>query len=451
MKNNYLVNKILDKYEKNETNWKEKKGGNKSFKIQQGDYDEVQKMLDKNIYEGYGITEREFFYAEDFFTGKECVLKEAKWLAKNNLIEIIWYSVGNDIEKIKYSLQHISNFYEIAQRESKFSSSCKKSQKLREYQEKIHSDWIKTYYDVRIAEAEKGQKSETDEMDGLLFRCLSSIEKLDFPIYIRTFSSKYLGNSKIFEEKLKTKILTIAKKYHPQVDEEMDDYQIYEQLFLDTYSQELSLKGNLIISLNGKEIDLSVFINGTVLNSETLKNAQIAKNQQIKKIISVENKANFVSMPYEEGILILFSHGFFSPLEREFLKKLESILEHTDFEEKVGKSDCECSLYTDCILEQSEKKNRESVIVKTDKVEYFHTGDLDYGGIRIFQYIRTQIFPKLKPYQMSVEQFKKYEEQAMEIEDSKLQKLQIMKEPLLQELIEYICKTKKVIEQENFL
>lgn len=389
MKNNYLVNKILDKYERSETNWKEKKSGNKSFKIQQVDYDEVQEMLDKNIYEGYGIAETEFFHAEDLFTGKECILKEAKWLAKNNLIKIIWYSVGNDIEKIKYSLEHIPSFYEIAQRESKFSSSCKKSEKLREYQTKVQSDWIKNYYDVRIAEAEKGQKGETDEMDELLFRCLSSIEKLEFPMYIRTFSAKYLGNSKIFEEQLKTKIFSIAKKYHPQINEETEEYQVYEKLFLDTYSQELSLKGNLIISLNGKEIDLSVFINGTVLNSETLKNAQIAENQQIKKIICVENKANFVSMPYEEGTLILFSHGFFSPLEREFLKKLESILEHTDFEEQAGKSECECSLYTDCISKQSIKKNSDSFSAKTDRVEYFHTGDLDYGGIRIFQYIRT--------------------------------------------------------------
>uniref|UniRef100_UPI004055A1A8 Wadjet anti-phage system protein JetD domain-containing protein n=1 Tax=Agathobacter sp. TaxID=2021311 RepID=UPI004055A1A8 len=410
---NYLVNKILDKYEKSSTDWKDKQSGGRSITIQQDDYDELQKMLDRGTYEGYGTAETEFFDTEELFTGKECILKEAQWLLKCGLVTIRWFSVGNDIERISYSLQHILEFYKIAQRESKFALSCKKSEQLRKYQSKVQSEWIKQYYEERIAEAEKGKEKETAEMDEMLFRCLSAIEKLEFPMYIRTFSSQYLGHSKRFEETLKTKILSIAGKYHPQADEEMGEYQIYEQLFLDTYSQELALKGNLVILLDGKEIDLSMFTCGTVLNSETLKKAEAAQRQTIKKVISVENKANFVSMSYEEGTLILFSHGFFSPLEREFLKNLEKVLD--------------------------------------DSVEYFHTGDLDYGGVRIFQYIRKKIFPKLQPYQMSVEQFKKYETQAIDIEPSKRKKLQTIQEPLLQDLIDLICEKEKVIEQESFL
>ena len=76
---------------------------------------------------------------------------------------------------------------------------------------------------------------------------------------------------------------------------------------------------------------------------------------------------------------------------------------------------------------------------------------MDYGGIRIFQYIRKQIFPKLQPYQMSVEQYEKYKANAIDIEESALEKLRDLKEPLLQELIDVICREKKVIEQESFL
>lgn len=402
----------MDKYEKSSTDWKEKQSGNRTIKIQQEDYDTLQKLLEQGSYQGYGKRE-EFFHTDELFTGKECIVKEAQWLAKYGLIKIRWISVGNDIEKISYSLEQISNFYEISNRKSKFVLSHQKSEQLRVYQESVQSDWIKEYYAQRIVEAEKGKEKETSEMDELLFHCLLAIEKLEFPMYVRTFSSQYLGNSKIFEEKLKTKIFSIAKRYHPQVDEEMEEYQIYEQLFLDTYSQELALKGSLRILLDKKEIDLSVFTCGTVLNSETLKKAQPAEQQAIKKIISVENKANFISMPYEEGTLLLFSHGFFSPLEKEFLKKLENVL--------------------------------------GDSVEYFHTGDLDYGGVRIFQYIRKQIFPKLQPYQMSVEQFQKYETHAIAIETTKLKKLQMVQEPLLQDLIDMICKKTKGIEQESFL
>ena len=189
------------------------------------------------------------------------------------------------------------------------------------------------------------------------------------------------------------------------------------KLYLDTYSQELAFKGALKICLEGQEIDFTPFVYGTVLNSETLKKAEILPNQEIQKIITVENKANFVSMPYEKDTLIIFSHGFFSPLERDFLKRLEQQLE----ENRMG------------------------------QIEYYHTGDLDYGGIRIFQYVRKQIFPKLQPYQMSVEQYEKYKSNAIDIEASALEKLRDLKEPLLQELIDVICRERKVIEQESFL
>lgn len=428
---NYLVNKILDKYEKSQADWNKKQSGGRSIKIQQEHYDELQDLLNKEVYLGYGMEnccDTEEFDTEEFVTGKECLLKEALWLKSCGLIEIKkWRSYGNDIEKIEYSLENIMEFYRIAKREPKFASADKKRKRLCFYQDQIASDWIKQYYQSCIEEAERGmrvkkesekdtrekKKRSEEEMEELIFKCLSGIEKLQTPTYIRLFSANCLGESKIFEEELETKILFIAKKYHPFVVEDMDKYRILEQLYLDTYSQRLELKGDLKILLDGEEIDLSVYKYGTILNSETLKKAVVAKEQSVKKIITIENKANFVSMPYEEGTLILFSHGFFSPLERDFLKQLEAVLK--------------------------------------DGVAYFHTGDLDYGGIRIFKHIREQIFPLLQPYQMSVEQYQKYEYNAIDIEKSALEKLQKMKEPFLQDLIDYICEKKKIIEQESFL
>lgn len=67
----------------------------------------------------------------------------------------------------------------------------RKSQQLHEYQEQITSDWIKQYYQERIKVAENGKEEETEEMEGRIFRCLSAIEKLQFPIYIRTFSKMH--------------------------------------------------------------------------------------------------------------------------------------------------------------------------------------------------------------------------------------------------------------------
>lgn len=223
----------------------------------------------------------------------------------------------------------------------------------------------------------------------------------------------------MFEKKLKSRVISIGKKYHPMIDDAMGEHEILSQLYLESYAQELELKGELRILLNGKVLDLSMFPYGLVLNSATLKAAKIPIEQKIRKIITVENKANYISMPYEEGTLILFCHGFFSPREREFLAGLEKVLE---VQRQAGA-----------------------------EIKYYHTGDLDYGGVRIFQYIRTRIFPLLLPLHMDVTQYERYLEYGMDMKSSALEKLKGMEEPLLQPLIDRILEKKKAVEQECFL
>ena len=86
-----------------------------------------------------------------------------------------------------------------------------------------------------------------------------------------------------------------------------------------------------------------------------------------KKIMTIENKANYESMQYDENTLYIFCHGYFTPKEVYFLKKLSLI---------VSK---EC--------------------------EFLHWGDMDFGGISIFLFIKDRIFEKLMPYRMGVADF----------------------------------------------
>ena len=214
----------------------------------------------------------------------------------------------------------------------------------------------------------------------------------------------------------------------------MDDKTVLSQLLLEEYAQELEMKGplRLIIESGGKmqseegteiegetppdqEIDISAFIYGVTLNSAMLKYSRIAPKQpDIRRIITIENKANFVSVPYDPHTLYIFSHGYFSPKEREFLKKLAYILN----EEDVG---------------------------------YYHSGDLDYGGIKIYEYIKKRIFPELRPYLMDVETYDRYLEYGEEAPESVLKKIKTVGLPEFQGLIGRMLETGLMIEQESFL
>lgn len=198
-------------------------------------------------------------------------------------------------------------------------------------------------------------------------------------------------------------------------EEVMGNDEVLSEIGIETYHQELSVKGPLQFELAGNKIDTALFAYGTILNAETLKYAKLLPEQTIRKIVTVENKANFMEMSYEEGTLLVYSHGFFSPKERLFLKNLR-----------------------ECLGEQG--------------AEYFHTSDLDYGGIRIFMNIKEKIFPDVKPLAMDGETFFKYQEYGEKRDEKYLQKVRDTEVPAeLKELKDYILKTGCTIEQESML
>ena len=83
-----------------------------------------------------------------------------------------------------------------------------------------------------------------------------------------------------------------------------------------------------------------------------------------------------------------------------------------------------------------------------------HSGDLDYGGILIYRYIKQKIFPDLMPFQMDGEIYHKYEKYAVKMEPEtlkKLKKMQMNGSPELAELRELLSREGKGLEQESFL
>lgn len=401
-----LIEKIIQKYENSTRDWRGEAGGNRSLRIQQKDYDEA---------------------------GKSRLLGEAVALEAQGLIRVKWFNNKTDIEKVFYSLEDIPKMYQMLGKTSKAESLRQMKEYVNKQMAGVKKPWILACYEEMIRQLDSGTipknliASETGDADvngvensgregavNLFCAGLNGLDALREPMYKRIFSKYYLGNSKTFEKVLQSRIISQARKYHPDLDDNMNDSEILSQLYIEEYSQELAVKGELILEVDGKKIDLSAFIYGTVLNSEMLKHARIAAQQKIRKIITVENKANYMSTAYAPGTLIIFSHGYFSPRERDFLKELERVLHEQE-------------------------------------VTYLHTGDLDYGGIRIFQYIRTHIFPKLQPYLMDVIQYEAYRSLGEKMENSAWEKIKAIEEPLLQPLIAKIVEEKIVIEQESFL
>lgn len=419
----YVVDKIIEKIEKSSVDWQKGAVGSRSFPLKE-------------------------YHERDYLkVSRSDFAKEARELELEGLLQCKWYERYSEIEEAKYHLEDRARFYEKAGR-------CEKYVRLEILTDYVcgclretKKDWIRMVFQEMLLRLESGKVSaelkaadsylqnssnsvdnreELEEKCGQMdiFLVLKGLDELEEAVYKRLFSSKYLKDrvvnrktikaSKVFENCCQSAVISLAKQYHPLVDDSMDATQTLSQLYIEEYSQELALKGPLAIELDGKKIDLSCFKYGSVLNSQTLNNGVPALEQRIKTVITVENKANYEKMPYDDETLIIFCHGYFTPRERQFLKKLY-------------------------------------INLQNNFVKYYHTGDLDYGGICIFRYIRRQIFPEVMPLYMDVKQYEWFKAEAEDLEEETLEKLKKIKEPLLQPLIDLLVKEGKGIEQENFV
>ena len=162
-------------------------------------------------------------------------------------------------------------------------------------------------------------------------------------------------------------------------------------------------------------IDSSANCFGTVINAQTLEHAESVSLSGIRRIMLIENKANYESMDYRADTLYIFCHGFFSPKELKFLGDLCSLAE--------------------------------------EGTEFLHWGDMDLGGIRIFLYNQRKLFPELKPYRMDREAYERAVAAGagIPLDRDKSEKLRKMDAGSLEELKKCILEQGMEIEQESLL
>lgn len=419
----YVIDKIIEKTENSSVDWKRGSTGNREFPLKgyhKADYGAV--------------------------TASE-LAGEIRRLEQEGLLRCRWYQKYSELERCSYRLEDLPEFCRRAGRREKYLRMELLRAYLDRFKQGLKKDWIRQAVREMELPLEAGKvPSELKAAEGYLqdvanpvenweecakrcgkldlFCVLGGLDELEEAVYKRVFSSRYLTDrtvnkrkikaSKVFEQSYQNTVVTMARHYHPDVEENMDTTQTLSQLGLEEYAQVLAVKGPMEIALKGREIDLAPFTCGAVLNSRTLTEARPIKDPRIQRVITVENQANYEAMPYEPGTLIIFCHGYFTPRERDFLIKLRGCLEG-------------------------------------QPVTYLHTGDLDYGGVCIFRYNRSRVFPELKPYLMDAAQYERFRDKAEPLEPETLEKLRTLREPLLQPLIDRMVKDGMGVEQENFL
>ena len=349
--------------------------------------------------------------------GMRNLINEAEELEKAGLIRAERKNLGMDIVRIHYPVSVIPELCIRAGVEDPRAKQLRWIRAAGKWAGEAKGTFLEPYYDALLQRLEAGQDVKKPDMeDEDFFHCLNRAAVIESPVWRRQFSSEVLHDSKMFEKKYQDKVVTVLEKYSPLSEEGMTADDILRVHGIKTYSQTLEWKGALVYRIgNGNPIDSSVNIFGTVINAQTLEQAVPAAAPGIRRIMLIENKANYESMDFREDTLYIYCHGFFSPKELKFLSALTGIAD--------------------------------------ENTEYLHWGDLDLGGIRIFLYNQRKLFPGLKPYRMDASAYETVIAQGAGIpmKKEKKEKLQRLDAGDLDGLKECILETGMEIEQEALL
>ena len=375
----------------------------------------------------------------DAVGGRSVLLRQAGELEKltgiSGKIIVKWKAVRTEIEKITVSPDAILLLCQVEQIEDPRERQLSQMELTENWKSRVaQADWLIPYYDHILERLNSGKlvKDVPGLEDPLFFLFLNKTAEERKPLYRRAFSAQVCtiwngiaqtkqSESKItptkrFEKIYQSTVLSVLKQYSPLYEEGMSDEELLTAHGILTYAQTLEFKGAVSYRIDdGPAISTAAQIYGTMFNKQTLENAVPISIVGIRQIMTIENKANYEKMQFRPDTLYIFCHGFFSPPERKFLSKVVAL-------------------------------------AGTD-TEYFHWGDMDYGGIRIFKFLQKNLFPKLKPWKMDVTDYKMALQlgASISLEADKREKFEHMDAGVLTPLKEAILKNGKEIEQELLL
>lgn len=375
----------------------------------------------------------------DAVGGRSVLLRQAGELEKltgiSGKIIVKWKAVRTEIEKITVSPDAIPLLCQVEQIEDPRERQLSQMELAESWKSRVaQADWLIPYYDHILERLNSGKlvKDVPGLEDPLFFLFLNKTAEERKPLYRRSFSAQVCtiwneiaqtkqSESKItptkrFEKIYQSAVLSVLKQYSPLYEEGMSDEELLTAHGILTYAQTLEFKGAVSYRIDdGPAISTAAQIYGTMFNKQILENAVPISIVGIRQIMTIENKANYEKMQFRPDTLYIFCHGFFSPPERKFLSRV--------------------------------------VALAGTNTEYFHWGDMDYGGIRIFKFLQKNLFPRLKPWKMDVTDYKMALQMgaSISLETDKRERFEQMDAGVLTPLKEAILKNGKEIEQELLL
>ncbi|MBF4695156.1 Wadjet anti-phage system protein JetD domain-containing protein [Fusibacter ferrireducens] len=343
-----ILKKLLDKYEKS--------------KVYSNQTTQSRRILAK-VAEFKKVDFEDFEQKSAFFEALEA-------LKQLELLDFNWmpFEAGNLLKEIwlNQELTHIQRAYSYIGVKSTYGAFEEMVSLITAYEFTAY-EWMAQFKMELLEKFNKtgkfGQVLFPDQgVNRRLIQCLIELDKLAYKaVHERVFSAKVFGDSKLFQNEIKSRLTVLIKRYNDV--EEGEDLMSYVGLF--SNPELIYFCGPVKIEFQNGVLEGSVFQNeGAVLIGTYVSEIiQITAEQNINYVISVENRATYELMikTRPQEVLLLYHGGFAGEIKRAFFE-------------------CIFSNFPDAA--------------------YYHWSDLDLGGVRILKALK-QLIPVVKPLLMN--------------------------------------------------
>jgi len=381
-----ILNELLNKYEHSKLS---KEGSTRNLKITI--------KANNSILKDYW-SEESYLYRDQIDMILDALVKQDFVAIKRNK--------DRELESIKLNVDIVSGIYKFLKRQNPEDERTE----ILQYLESLEStNKVVLNFISNIIEKLKSFQSvlsyfESIDSLKLYITAIEAMSLLEEDTLKRNFSKKIFNDSKLFE-RIENKVLKIIKEFSESNIEDNDELLAeYHLVKTPTFAY---IKGGLTIRVNSQLIDLSDFGHELALSSSALLDLEIT-NVKVKKVLTIENLTTFVSFDNSDYVVI-FLAGFHNSVKRELLRKLN----------------------------QHDKS-----------IEFFHFGDIDAGGLLIFDDLVSKTGLAFKPYMMDVETLEKYKENWMKLTQNDKIRLHKIMDGKFQILIQYMLGHNCKLEQE---
>jgi hypothetical protein len=237
----------------------------------------------------------------------------------------------------------------------------------------------------------------------MLLQAIHGILDLESETFERDFSVRLFGDSKVFDNKIKNKVISILFEYGDFAEKST----VLHELNLVSNPGHVFFKGSGIITIAGQTIDISLLHGDMALSTALLQDVEKIEVTG-ESVITIENLTTFNTFD-AQNVFAIYLGGYHNTIRRNFIQK---------------------------IFEQNQDK------------QYLHFGDIDAGGFYILMHLRRKTGVPFRPYKMDVSTLIQNMQYAKPLTDNDRKRLSSLKNDEFAGVIEYMLENNCKLEQE---